>query len=181
MILNTVQVKNFECINDSSLFTVDEKVTCLVGKNESGKMALMQAISKLNSNEPDGADFDLLEYPRRHMMDYQRLAESQPADALITTWPLSPEDQADLESIEQHEMLTAELESASNRISQGGAGIGSKTRCLGFNSFCSGDCPATRLPSTKGGSSVRASRTLATATPSISTSVAPDSFGSSHS
>ena len=99
MILSTVQVKNFKCINDSSLFTVDDKVTCLVGKNESGKTALMQAISKLNSNEADNADFDLLEYPRRHMMEYQQLAESQPADALATTWTLSQEDQADLESV----------------------------------------------------------------------------------
>tara|TARA_B100000315_G_C14231630_1_gene431217 strand:- start:113 stop:238 length:126 start_codon:yes stop_codon:yes gene_type:complete len=41
MILNTVQVKNFKCINDSTVFTIDERVTCLVGKNESGKTALM--------------------------------------------------------------------------------------------------------------------------------------------
>ena len=99
MILKTVQVKNFRCINDSTVFSVDEKVTCLVGKNESGKTALMQAISKLNSGDPSTADFDLLEYPRRYMMEYQQRAETEPAEALSTTCELSSEDTAALESV----------------------------------------------------------------------------------
>ena len=99
MILKTVQVKNFKCISDSTVFTVDDKITCLVGKNESGKTALLQAVSKLNSEDRSTADFDLLEYPRRHMMAYQQRAETDPADALSTTWELSPEDIADLESV----------------------------------------------------------------------------------
>ena len=99
MILNIVQVKNFKCINDSTVFTVDGKVTCLVGKNESGKTALLQAISKLNSEDPSTADFDLLEYPRRHMMEYQQRAETEPADALSTTWALSPQDIDALETV----------------------------------------------------------------------------------
>ena len=99
MILKTVQVRNFKCINDSTVFTVDNKVACLVGKNESGKTALLQAISKLNSEDPSTADFDLLEYPRRHMMEYQQRAETEPADALSTTWELSPQDIDALESV----------------------------------------------------------------------------------
>ena len=99
MILKTVQVKNFKCVSDSTVFTVDDKVTCLVGKNESGKTALLQAVSKLNSEDLSTADFDILEYPRRHMMAYQQRAEIEPADALSTTWELSPEDIADLESV----------------------------------------------------------------------------------
>ena len=59
----------------------------------------MQAVSKLNSEDRSTADFDLLEYPRRHMMAYQQRAETEPADALSTTWELSPEDIADLESV----------------------------------------------------------------------------------
>ena len=99
MILKTVQVKNFRCINDSTVFTVDDRVTCLVGKNESGKTAILQAICKLNSEDPSTADFGLLEYPRRHMMEYQQRAETEPADALSTTWELSSQDVADLESV----------------------------------------------------------------------------------
>ena len=99
MILNTVQVKNFRCINDSTVFSVDDKVTCLVGKNESGKTAILQAISRLNSENHRAADFDLLNYPRRHMLEYQQRAETEPADALSTSWKLSPEDIAELESV----------------------------------------------------------------------------------
>ena len=99
MILKTVQVKNFRCINDSTVFSVDDKVTCLVGKNESGKTAILQAISRLNSEDHGASDFDLLNYPRRHMMEYQQRAETEPADALSTTWELSPEDTAELESV----------------------------------------------------------------------------------
>ena len=99
MILKTVQVKNFKCVYDSTVFTIDDRVTCLVGKNESGKTAILQAIAKLNPVDTNGARFDLLEYPRRHMLEYQQRAESEPADALFTTWTLSPEDIEDLETL----------------------------------------------------------------------------------
>jgi len=99
MILETVQVKNFKCINDSNVFTLDEKITSLVGKNESGKTAILQAISKLNPVDAHSADFDLLEYPRRHMMEYEQRAETEPADAVFTTWSLSSEDIEDLETV----------------------------------------------------------------------------------
>lgn len=69
MILKTVQIKNFKSINDSTEFTVDAHVTCLVGKNESGKTAILRSTGKLNSADPAAANFDTLEYPRRHMME----------------------------------------------------------------------------------------------------------------
>ena len=99
MILHTVRVQNFKSINDSNKFKVDEKVTCLVGKNESGKTTLLQAISKLNPVDPATADLFILEYPRSRMVAYQQHAETQPDEVLTTTWFLSQEDIADLEEI----------------------------------------------------------------------------------
>jgi len=99
MILHAMRVQNFKCINDSTSFKVDEKVTYLVGKNESGKTTLLQAISKLNPVDPDTADFTILEYPRSRMVAYQQRAETQPDDVLTTTWSLSQEDIVDLEEI----------------------------------------------------------------------------------
>ena len=99
MILKTVQIKNFKSINDSTEFTVDERVTCLVGKNESGKTAILRSIAKLNSTDASAANFDILEYPRRYMIEYQQRAETEPAEALTTTWALGPDDVADLESV----------------------------------------------------------------------------------
>ena len=90
MILKTAEIKNFKSINDSTEFTIDEKVTCLVGKNESGKTAILRCIGKLNTTDVDAADFDILEYPRRYMMEYQQRAETESAEALTTTWALTP-------------------------------------------------------------------------------------------
>ena len=47
MILNAVRVQNFKCINDSTSFKVDEKVTYLVGKNESGKTTFFHLLHSL--------------------------------------------------------------------------------------------------------------------------------------
>ncbi|PKB83744.1 MAG: hypothetical protein BZY88_01510 [SAR202 cluster bacterium Io17-Chloro-G9] len=99
MPLRTVQVKNYKCVQDSNEFKIDDKITYLVSKNESGKTTLLQAIAKINPVDPGDADFDLLEYPRHHLVEYQERAAEQPDEALVTSWGLSPEDIADLEGI----------------------------------------------------------------------------------
>ena len=99
MILQAVRVQNFKCVNDSTNFKVDEKVTYLVGKNESGKTTLLQAISKLNPVDPASGDFTILEYPRSRMLAYQQRVETEPDEVLTTTWLLSQDDIADLGEI----------------------------------------------------------------------------------
>ena len=47
MKLTHVRVQKYKCVEDSGEFRVDQ-VTCLVGKNESGKSALLEAFYKLN-------------------------------------------------------------------------------------------------------------------------------------
>ena len=47
MKLIKVQVKNFRSIEDSNDFDVGD-LTCLVGKNEAGKTAILQALYGLN-------------------------------------------------------------------------------------------------------------------------------------
>jgi AAA ATPase domain/AAA domain, putative AbiEii toxin, Type IV TA system len=93
MLLTSVQVKNFKCINDSNEFAIDEKVTCLVGKNESGKTALLQGISKLNPVDPNSGKFDVVsDFPRYRMIEYRAKAAGEPAEALSTRWILQPPD-----------------------------------------------------------------------------------------
>ena len=48
MKLRAAHIKHFNSVRDSNEFKIDEKVTCLVGKNESGKTASLQALAKLN-------------------------------------------------------------------------------------------------------------------------------------
>ena len=76
MKLTTVHVREFKSIWDSNLFKVD-KVTCLVGKNEAGKTAILQALYRLNPIiEADGV-FDVTDdYPRSDVENYQQDIES---------------------------------------------------------------------------------------------------------
>lgn len=75
MILKAVQVRSFKSVADSGLFEVDPNVTCLVGKNESGKTAILEALYRLNPLPGHIQDFDALrDYPRRTL---KAVAESK--------------------------------------------------------------------------------------------------------
>ena len=93
MILNTAQVENFKCIQDSGSFRIDA-MTCLVGKNESGKSATLQALHRLKP-EIDVSFHDVLDYPRNQWLQYRRERQENPANVLTTHWRLEgPEVQA---------------------------------------------------------------------------------------
>jgi len=94
MKLSKVRVRDYKCIEDSGEFTV-APVTCLVGKNESGKTAILQALHRLNPVEED-LRFEDLEYPRSKWQPNQ-LPSDLPTDVIHTTWEL---DDADIEAIE---------------------------------------------------------------------------------
>lgn len=76
MKLRTVRVREFKSIWDSNTFEID-RVTCLVGKNEAGKTALLQALYRLNPIIDDEGNFDVTDdYPRSEVEDYQMNVES---------------------------------------------------------------------------------------------------------
>ena len=64
MILESARVENFKCIDDSTEFSI-RALTALVGKNESGKTALLKALYRVNPILPTEATFQDIEYPRR--------------------------------------------------------------------------------------------------------------------
>lgn len=98
MFLKSARVENFKCIEDSGPFSL-KPVTCLVGKNEAGKSALIEALYKLNPDVEEKGEFDdLLEYPRRKYSSYKERREREPANVLTTEWEL---DRDDLEALEQ--------------------------------------------------------------------------------
>lgn len=98
MKLVKASVKNFRCVDDSTPFTL-APVTCLVGKNESGKTALLLALERLNSYDQSRASFDrLLDYPRKRLADYEELHNRQEANVLETFWTL---EQKDIEAVEE--------------------------------------------------------------------------------
>ena len=57
------QIKNYKVIHDTESVKVDSRVTALVGKNESGKTAVLKAMWK--TRNVANATFDkLYDYPR---------------------------------------------------------------------------------------------------------------------
>jgi predicted ATP-dependent endonuclease of OLD family len=72
-------------------------ITCLVGKNEAGKTALLQALYKLNPDIPEEGKFNLMEYPRRKLSEYKERHATSPDNVLTTTWELDDRDKKALD------------------------------------------------------------------------------------
>lgn len=63
MRLRSFQIRKFRNVVDSGVIQVEEEVTCLVGKNEAGKSALLEALYLLNPAYNE--EFNIEEqYPR---------------------------------------------------------------------------------------------------------------------
>ena len=88
MKLTKARITNFRSIQDSTEFDVGD-VTCLVGKNESGKTALLQALHRLNPVVESSGDFDDTDdYPRHAANDYKEDVEAgrcEPAQVVKAT------------------------------------------------------------------------------------------------
>jgi predicted ATP-dependent endonuclease of OLD family len=97
MKLITAHVTNFKSIDDSDLVKID-KVTCLVGKNESGKTAFLQALQKISPVENSDGNFDIMDYPRKGFTKYKQIHEKQPADVVTVEFELTDEEIRKIES-----------------------------------------------------------------------------------
>ena len=84
MRLTKVQIREFQSIQDSTEVEIGD-VTCLVGKNESGKTAVLQALYRLNPIiEADGS-FDVTDdYPRRAVVNYRNDVAANRPEGLQT-------------------------------------------------------------------------------------------------
>ena len=98
MLLRKARVSNFKIVEDSNEFKV-EQVTCLIGKNESGKTAILEALYRLNPYDATAAEFDVIEeYPRRYLLEYDERHRGRDACVVTTAWDL---DEADVNAIEK--------------------------------------------------------------------------------
>lgn len=65
MKLVEAQVRRFRSVIDSTPVTIHPQLTCLVGKNESGKTTFLEALYRLHPADIDSPRFDVVEeYPR---------------------------------------------------------------------------------------------------------------------
>jgi predicted ATPase len=97
VILKTAVVRKFRSIENSGTVRFEPDVTCLVGKNESGKTAFLEALHQANPLGGPGRGFDeLRDYPRRlRGRDRAQIAQTTPISA---TFELGD---ADLEAVAQ--------------------------------------------------------------------------------
>lgn len=100
MILKTAHVTKYKCVKDSTEFSVDKDVTCLVGKNEAGKTTILEALSKLKPVREEDGKFDVTrDYPRHELTDYQAVHEKRPATAVTSKWQLEEDDYKAIEAL----------------------------------------------------------------------------------
>ena len=97
MRLTRARVTNYKSIDDSGWVSIDD-VTCMVGKNESGKSAFLHAIKQLNPVSGGQPDFDLKDYPRKGYVRYKRSHAAQPAVVVQAEFELSQEELGEIEA-----------------------------------------------------------------------------------
>jgi len=82
MRLKAFRITNYKTVVDSGRAEIDTNVACLMGKNEAGKSAVMQALWKFNN--VSGASYDrLLDLPAEF---YSRLRTSDPEVAVVSLY-----------------------------------------------------------------------------------------------
>ncbi len=96
MQLDALRVQNYRCIENSGWVSIDDLV-CLIGRNESGKTAFMEAVQTLNpAYGGDGyAPYD--DYPRGEWTEYTDRHEEDPDVVASARLSLDP---ADVEAVE---------------------------------------------------------------------------------
>ncbi len=70
--LKTVSINKFKSIETEQTFNVEDNITVLVGKNESGKTAILEALAKSNPNDHDDRLDATLDYPKKELARYNR-------------------------------------------------------------------------------------------------------------
>lgn len=95
MKLIKVRVQNYRSVEDSGEFEIGD-LTCLVGKNEAGKTALLSAMRGLKPSQPFEFD-EVIDYPRRFSTRFDERHPDGKAEVIRTWWRLEDADKAAVE------------------------------------------------------------------------------------
>lgn len=99
MKLTKVRVTDYQSVRDSTEFDIGD-VTCLVGKNEAGKTALLQAIYRLRPIVGADAGYSVTDdYPRRDVSDYEHDIEQEERDHAVVARLTYELDDADVAAV----------------------------------------------------------------------------------
>jgi predicted ATP-dependent endonuclease of OLD family len=70
-------ITNYRSVEDSGEFAIEPGVTCLVGKNESGKTADLQALYRLNLVDSSAVFEEVIDFPSRLTKQRKQAAENE--------------------------------------------------------------------------------------------------------
>lgn len=102
MQLKKTKITEFKSIWDSGEFDVGD-ITCLVGKNEAGKTAILEALYRLDPIIPADAGFNVTDdYPRAYVSDYEEEVnegEREPAKVVEAYFELEEDDRKEVEEV----------------------------------------------------------------------------------
>ena len=104
MKLTRARVKNYRSIDDSSWVKLED-VTALVGKNESGKTAFLQALRKINSISGDSDKFNIRDFPRKGYIKYKKIHEKSPETVVQAEFELTESEVSEIENRYGSEIL----------------------------------------------------------------------------
>lgn len=86
--LESVRVQNFRNVTDSGVVNVDPEMTCLVGKNEAGKSAILEAIHSLNPLKPAMSLQYARDYPQWLWKKHEREGQLGASPAVVATYAI---------------------------------------------------------------------------------------------
>lgn len=107
MKLEKLRVQNYKSIDDSGWVPIHD-VTSLVGKNEAGKTAFMQAVEKLNPSYGSGSYIEYKEYPRSDWIEYENRRDRGEPAAIVASaeFNLEESDKEDIRLEYRDDILT---------------------------------------------------------------------------
>ena len=97
MRLVKAHVTYYRSVEDSGEFEVEPDVTCLVGKNESGKTNIVQALFRVNPVEPAAFD-DVIDFPARMTARKRDFKPGAMIPAVVATFRYTDEELARIEA-----------------------------------------------------------------------------------
>ena len=96
MKLVSAHITRYRSVEDSEKFAVEPDVTCMVGKNESGKTNVLAALTRANPVEPCPLDEDL-DYPARLNKERRRAPAGDMIPVVTATFRYDPAEVTEIE------------------------------------------------------------------------------------
>lgn len=118
-ILKKVVINKYKSYSSKQVVELEDDITTLVGKNESGKTAFLEALAKLNyfTDDEDFKFDEVQDYPRNELKRYQRAGED--VEPIVCTFQLDQETIDEINDDLGEGVLTTDSFSVSTKYKNG--------------------------------------------------------------